>query len=57
MVDEIFDRKYRESRGELNAAVDAGLGHIGRAIMATFEAAHRISWSSPWTQADKAKCS
>jgi hypothetical protein len=48
MVDEIFDRAYRESRGELNAALTSGFSSFGRTIMAAFEALHRISWQSPW---------
>jgi hypothetical protein len=48
MVDEIYDRHYREARGELNAAVAHGLGRLGSAIHDAFEVLVGIEYSAPW---------
>ena len=53
MVDEIFDRAYRESRGELNASLGAALAALGRLIGESFSVLHRIEWSAPWEQKSK----
>ena len=50
MVDEIFDRAYRESRAELNAALANSIASIGRLIGDSFKVLHRIEWSAPWEQ-------
>ena len=50
MVDEIFDRAYRESRGELNAALATGFAGLGKLIGDSFKVLHRIEWSAPWEQ-------
>jgi hypothetical protein len=56
MVDEHFNKLYREGSGELNRAVDSGIRALGASIMAAFQSLHRIAWDSPWTSADRAKC-
>ncbi|HEU5068273.1 MAG TPA: hypothetical protein VFT61_08825 [Sphingomicrobium sp.] len=56
MVDEHFNKLYREGSGELNRAVDSGIRALGAGIMAAFQSLHRIAWDSPWTSADRAKC-
>jgi len=56
MVDEHFNKLYREGSGELNRAVDSGIRALGASIMAAFQSLHRIAWDSPWTSADPAKC-
>lgn len=53
MVDEIYDRAYRESRAELNAAIAAGFSGIGKLIGDSFKVLHRIEWSAPWEQKGK----
>jgi hypothetical protein len=53
MVDEIFDRAYRESRAELNANLATAFAGIGRTLGDSFRALHRIEWSAPWNAADK----
>jgi hypothetical protein len=53
MVDEIYDRTYRESRGELNAALIGGFANIGKLIGDSFKVLHRIEWSAPWEQKSK----
>jgi len=53
MVDEIFDRAYRESRGELNASLASAFTGIGRLIGDSFNVLHRIEWSAPWDQKAK----
>ena len=53
MVDEIFDRAYRESRGELNASLASAFTGIGRFIGESFSVLHRIEWSAPWEQKSK----
>jgi len=53
MVDEIYDRHYREARGELNAAIGAGLGRLGNAIHDAFEVLVGIEYSAPWAAKSK----
>ena len=53
MVDEHFQRLYREGRGELNGALDAGFRILGKRIMAAFHSLHRIAWESPWAPAKR----
>jgi len=50
MVDEIYDRAYRESRAELNAALAGSVAGLGRLIGDSFKVLHRIEWSAPWEQ-------
>ena len=53
MVDEIFDRAYRDSRAELNASLAGMFTDIGRALGESFKVLHRIEWSAPWEQQSK----
>jgi hypothetical protein len=53
MVDEIFDRAYRESRADLNASLGRAFAGIGRWIGQSFSVLHRIEWSAPWEQKGK----
>jgi hypothetical protein len=48
MIDEIFDRHYREGRNELNAAIVSGLSRLRRAVSNAFEVLNRIEYSAPW---------
>jgi len=48
MIDEIFDRHYREGRNELNAAIVSGLSRLRRAVGNAFEVLNRIEYSAPW---------
>lgn len=48
MVDEIYDRHYREARGELNSAILGGVARIGRAVGNAFAVLNRIEYSAPW---------
>lgn len=56
MVDETFDRLYREGSGELNRAIDSGLRRLGTEIMAAFRTLHRIEWEAPWAAPKRPKC-
>jgi len=51
MVDEIFDRHYREGRGELNAGIDRALKRLGNAIGNAFDVLNRIEYNAPWAPA------
>lgn len=53
MVDEIFDRAYRDSRAQLNASLAGMFANIGRALGESFKVLHRIEWSAPWEQKTK----
>jgi hypothetical protein len=48
MIDEIFDRHYREGRNELNAAIVSGLSRLRRAVSNAFEVLNRVEYSAPW---------
>ena len=48
MVDEIYDRHYREGRAELNAQLSSACGRLGRLIGDSFKVLHRIEWAAPW---------
>jgi hypothetical protein len=48
MIDEIFDREYRDARAELNAAIAGGLKRLGAAVADTFAVLNRIEYSAPW---------
>lgn len=57
MVDEIYDRLYQDSRGELNTALNGAIGRLGKAIGNAFEVLQRIEYDSPWTaKAKHARC-
>jgi hypothetical protein len=53
MVDEIYDRHYREGRGELNRAAAHSLSRLGRAIHDAFEVLVGIEYSAPWAAKPK----
>ena len=53
MVDEIYDRHYREARAEMNAAAARVLGRFGRAIHDAFEVLVGIEYSAPWAAKSK----
>ena len=48
MIDEIFDRHYQTGRAELNAGLDRAVARVGRSILTTFEALHRVQFAAPW---------
>jgi len=48
MVDEIFDRHYREARGELNASLARAFSRLGSAILNAFNVLNRIEYNAPW---------
>jgi hypothetical protein len=48
MVDEIFDRQYREGRRELNDAIQHVAERIGKAVGETFAVLNRIEYAAPW---------
>jgi hypothetical protein len=53
MVDEIFDRHYREGRAELNASMDRALKRFGNAIGNAFNVLQRIEYDAPWAPRKK----
>ena len=53
MIDEIYDRHYREGRGELNAAAAYTIGRLGQAIHDAFEVLVGIEYSEPWAAKSK----
>lgn len=53
MVDEIFDRHYREGRAELNASIDRALKRFGKAISNAFNVLQRIEYDAPWANRQK----
>jgi hypothetical protein len=55
MVDEIFDRAYRDSRAHLNASLASLFAGVGRTLGESFKVLHRIEWSAPWNQAEKTR--
>jgi len=55
MIDEIFDRRYQDGRAELNAGIDRAVAHVGRSILMTFEALHRVQFAAPWNSVRKGK--
>lgn len=57
MVDEIFDRHYREGRNALNAALEHGFGRLAHAVRNAFEVLVNIEYHEPWkTKSRKAPC-
>ena len=48
MVDEIYDRMYREGRAELHAGMERFFGVIGREVGKSLKAIHQFEWSAPW---------
>ena len=57
MVDEIYDRHYREAHNELTASLASGLSRLGHAIHDAFEVLVRIEYADPWNaRSKKARC-
>ena len=57
MMDEIYDRLYQDSRGELNAAINGAFARLGRAVSNAFNVLQRIEYDSPWTaKAKRVRC-
>ena len=50
MIDEIFDRAYRDGRADLNRSLSGVFAGLGQAISDSFRVLHRIEWSAPWEQ-------
>jgi hypothetical protein len=48
MIDEIYDRNYRDGRQQLNAAIAAAFVRLGCAIANAFAVLNRIEYSEPW---------
>jgi hypothetical protein len=48
MVDELYDRHYREGRNELNAAILGIASRFGKAFGNAFAVLNRIEYSAPW---------
>jgi len=53
MVDEIFDRHYRDARSELNAGLARAFSRLGKAITNAFNVLNRIEYSAPWAPGKK----
>lgn len=49
MIDELFDRSYRDGRAELNASLASGLSNVTNAVMNAFNVLNRIEYQAPWT--------
>jgi hypothetical protein len=57
MIDEIYDRQYRESRNELNAAILHAVRSFGHAVSNAFAVLNRIEYSAPWAaKTRKVRC-
>ena len=50
MIDEIFDRAYRDGRAELNGNLANSVAGLFRSLGNSFKVLHRIEWSAPWQQ-------
>ena len=48
MIDELFDRSYRDGRAELNASLASGLSNVTNAVMNAFNVLNRIEYQAPW---------
>ena len=53
MVDEIFDRNYREGRAELNASIDRAIKQFVNSISNAFNVLNRIEYNAPWASSKK----
>jgi hypothetical protein len=57
MIDEIYDRHYREARADVNAALIAGITHLRRSVGNAFQVLNRIEYDAPWARkAKKVRC-
>jgi len=55
MVDEHFDRAYREGRAQLNAGIASAISGLARTLGDSFRVLHRIEWSAPWNPAENTR--
>lgn len=53
MIDEVFDRAYRDGRAQLNSGLTSLFAGLGKAIGNSFTVLNRIEWSAPWEQKSK----
>ena len=53
MIDEIFDRAYRDNRAQMNAGIANAFNGVIRALGESFKVLHRIEWNAPWQQPAK----
>jgi len=53
MIDELFDRSYRDGRARLNTSLATGLSHLTNAVMNAFDVLNRIEYQAPWTARPK----
>jgi len=53
MIDQIYDRDYREGRRELNNAILGVARRFGTAFGNAFAVLNRIEYSAPWTSQPK----
>jgi hypothetical protein len=53
MIDEIFDRHYREGRAELNSSIEHALSRLGRSVSDAFNVLNRIEYNAPWSPRKK----
>lgn len=53
MIDELFDRSYRDGRAQLNASLASGLSSVTNAVMNAFNVLNRIEYQAPWTARPK----
>ena len=53
MIDEIFDRRYREGRAELNSSIEQALSRLGRSVSNAFNVLNRIEYNAPWASRKK----
>jgi hypothetical protein len=57
MVDEIYDRHYREARGQLNASIANTFHQLSRSIGNAFEVLVNIEYQAPWSaKQTRARC-
>jgi hypothetical protein len=49
MVDEIYDRHYREARSQLNASIANTFHQLSRSIGNAFEVLVNIEYQAPWS--------
>jgi hypothetical protein len=53
MIDQLFDRHYREGRAALNSAILDFAGSFAKSVGETFAVLNRIEYSAPWTAKPK----
>jgi hypothetical protein len=57
MVDEIFDRAYRDGRAQFHASMGSALSQLANAVNNAFQVLNRIEYSAPWAARQKrARC-